>query len=190
MKIAENMYVAMEYRLTLDSGEELDHSPEGEALGFIVGADMVIPGLEQGLLGYQVGDTPTITIEAEDGYGLSDPDLIQDIPREQFPEDVEPEAGMVFETESSQGEALISVVAVNDDFVTVDLNHPLAGKRLVFAVKIVEVRPPSAEELADIADCDDYEDEDEEEGCGCGCDSAKPEAKKGGCGSGCGCGSN
>lgn len=188
MKIAENTYVAMEYRLSLDSGEELDRSPEGEALGFIVGADMVIPGLEKGLLGYKVGDTPTVTIEAEDGYGPTDPDLIQEVPREQFPDDVEPEAGMVFETESSHGEALISVVAVNDDFVTVDLNHPLAGKRLVFEVKIVEVRSPSAEELAELA----ADEEEAADGCGCGCASPSKEERKpkGGCGSGCGCGSN
>lgn len=185
MKIAENTYVSMEYRLTLESGEELDCSPEGEALGFIVGGDMVIPGLEDGLLGYSVGDTPTITVEAEDGYGPSDPELIQDVPREQFPEDVEPEVGMVFETESSHGQALISVVAVNDDFITVDLNHPLAGKRLVFEVKIMEVRTPTAEELAQLA----ADQEAEEDGCGCGCGSTESCEPQGDCGSGCGCGS-
>jgi FKBP-type peptidyl-prolyl cis-trans isomerase SlyD len=182
VNITDKLYVAINYRLTLDDGEEVDSTPAGEPLGFIAGSGQIIPGLENALMGMKAGDSSRIIVEPEDGYGVVREDLFQDIPREEFPDDAEIEQGMTFEAHGPHGPVLISVARVNaaENTVTVDLNHPLAGKRLCFDVNVVEVRQPSADELAALA----------AEGCGCGCgsqDSGACEPGGGGCGSGCGC---
>jgi len=159
MKITDNMYVAIEYTLTLDSGREVDRSQEGRPLGFISGASQIIPGLEKALAGMSVNDDADITVEPEEGYGVVRDDMFQEIPRSQFPGDVEIKKGMAFEAQGPRGPFMLVVSSVNDnDTVTVDLNHPLAGQRLHFSVKVVEVREPSAEEIAQLSG-----------GCGCGC---------------------
>jgi FKBP-type peptidyl-prolyl cis-trans isomerase SlyD len=180
VNIADKLYVAIDYRLTLDSGEEIDKSTAGEPLGFITGSGQIIPGLENALMGMKVGDSSRIVVEAEDAYGAISEDLFQDIPMEQFPDGIKVEPGMTFEAHGPHGPVMISVARVNaiDDTVTVDLNHPLAGKRLCFDVNVVEVREPSAEELSELAaDC----------GCGCGSQSGGSCEPAGGCGSGCNC---
>lgn len=181
MNIADKLYVAIDYRLTLDSGEEIDKSPAGEPLGFIAGSGQIIPGLETALMGMKVGDNSRIVVAPEDAYGAVSDELFQDIPMDQFPEDVEIEPGMTFEAHGPHGPVMISVSRVNtaDDTVTVDLNHPLAGKTLCFEVNVVEVRQPSAEELAELAsDC----------GCGCGSHGDGSCGPSDACGSGCNCG--
>lgn len=193
MKIADNMYVAIEYTLTLDSGEEIDSSQEGQPLGFITGAGQIIPGLEKGLNGMAVGDCAEISVAPEDAYGAIREDLFQEIPLSQFPGDMEIEAGMSFEAQGPQGPFMIVVSKVNDnDTVTVDLNHPMAGKPLNFSVKIAEVRPPKAEELARLnsgggcgCGCGG---EAPVESSGCGCGGEGPAENSGGCGPGCNCG--
>ncbi|OGQ96940.1 MAG: hypothetical protein A2521_11770 [Deltaproteobacteria bacterium RIFOXYD12_FULL_57_12] len=184
MKIADNTYVAIDYSLALDSGEIIDRS-EGEPLGFITGADQIIPGLENALMGMVAGDSARITVEPEDGYGERQDELLMEVPRDQFPDDEEIEAGMVFETEGPHGPVTIVIDSVNaNDTVTVNLNHPLAGQRLFFDVKVVEVRDPSVEELAALEETDgcDCGCEDGDDACGCGGDDKKP---AGGCGCGC-----
>jgi len=175
MKIADNMYVAIEYTLTLDTGQEVDRSQEGRPLGFISGASQIIPGLEKALAGMSENDDAAITVEPEDGYGVVRDDLFQEIPRSQFPGDVEIKQGMAFEAQGPHGPFMLVVSSVNDnDTVTVDLNHPLAGQRLHFAVKVVEVREPSAEEIAQLSG-----------GCGCGCGTGTQDECSS---SGCNCG--
>lgn len=176
MKIDDKTYVAIDYKLTLASGEEVDSSPAGEPLAFITGAGQIIPGLEKALMGKTAGDQSVIVVEAEDGYGPVDESMFQEIPREQFPDDCEIEPGMTFHAEGPHGPFMLSVTKVNDnDTVTVDLNHPLAGQQLHFDVKVVEVRQPSADELAELASGSS---------CGCGCGSEGSSS----CGSGCNCG--
>jgi FKBP-type peptidyl-prolyl cis-trans isomerase SlyD len=180
VNIADKLYVAIDYRLALDSGEEIDRSPSGDPLGFIAGSGQIIPGLENALMGMKVGDSSRIVVEPEDAYGAVSEDLFQDIPMEQFPDDGKVEPGMTFEAQGPHGPVMISVARVNavDDTVTVDLNHPLAGKRLCFDVNVVEVREPSADELSELAaDC----------GCGCGSHGEGSCEPGGGCGPGCGC---
>jgi FKBP-type peptidyl-prolyl cis-trans isomerase SlyD len=177
MNIADKSYVAIDYILKLASGEEVDRSPEGESFGFIIGASQVIPGLEQGLMGKSVGYQSNIVIDPDQGYGLIDDKLIQEIPRNQFPADETIEPGMTFQAQGAHGPFLLRVKSVNDnDSVTVDLNHPLAGEQLHFDVKVVDVREASAEELKQV--------ETMAAQCGCGCG----ESDKGDCGSGCNCG--
>ena len=176
MNIADKMYVAIDYTLTLESGQEIDKSPEGEPLGFITGTGQIIPGLEKALMGRAAGDSAKLVVEPEDAYGPVREDLFQEIPRSQFPEDVDVKTGMAFEAQGPRGPFMITVAKVNDnDTVTVDLNHPMAGKQLHFDVNVVEVREPTSDELAQAA-------ARFSSGCGCGSEDA------GECGPGCNCG--
>ena len=164
MKIEDRAYVAIEYTLSLDSAEVIDSSQPGEPFGFVFGAGQVIPGLEKGLQGMAQGESAQITVEAEDGYGEPSPDLFRDIPREHFPAEMDVEPGMVFEASGPQGPVRFRVQSVSDDVVVADLNHPLAGERLHFDVKVAEVREPTAEELDRLRDHSGCTPEN----CGCG----------------------
>ena len=188
VKIADNHFVAIDYRLTLESGEEFDRSAEGSPLGFVTGTGSIIPGLESALAGKSAGDSFQVTVEPEAGYGHVQKELLQAIPRDRFPADVEITPGMQFHARGPRGPVALTVVSADQEQVNVDLNHPLAGKRLTFDVKVHEVREPLAHEIPAAAS-----------GCGCGpqeqsaCGCAGGESGgSGGCGSssggGCGCG--
>ena len=188
MKIADNTYVAIDYRLTLESGEEFDRSAEGSPLGFVTGTGSIIPGLESALAGKSAGESFQVTIDPESGYGHVQQELLQAIPRERFPGDIEITPGMSFHARGPRGPVALTVVSVDQDHVNVDLNHPLAGKRLTFDVKIQEVREPLPHEIPAVASgcgCGPQE----QSACGCGPGAA---GGAGGCGSGsaggCGCG--
>jgi FKBP-type peptidyl-prolyl cis-trans isomerase SlyD len=173
MNIADKMYVALDYKLTLDSGKQIDSSSEGKPLGFITGSDQIIPGLEKAIMGMTVGDSLKISFEPEDAYGEVKTELFQDVPRKQFPDDIELKPGMTFQAQSPQGTVLINIKETKDEnTVVIDLNHPLAGKRLHFDVNIVEVREPTAEELSVLSS-----------GCNCSCSAEE----KAGCGTKGGC---
>ena len=173
MNIADKMYVAFDYKLTLDSGEEIDSSSEGQPLGFITGSGQIIPGLEKAMMGMKVGDSSKISVEPEDAYGQVNSELVQDVPRNKFPGEIELQAGMAFQAQGPQGPIAINIKEIKDgDTVVIDLNHPLAGKRLHFDVNIVEAREPTAEELSNLSSA-----------CSCGC-SPEEQADcgtKGGC---------
>jgi FKBP-type peptidyl-prolyl cis-trans isomerase SlyD len=176
MNIADKLYVAIEYTLSLESGEEIDKSPAGQPLGFIAGTGQIIPGLEKALMGRRVGDNAKLVVAPEDAYGPVKDDLFQDIPKSQFPGDVEIKPGMAFEAQGPRGPFMITVAKIHEnDTVTVDLNHPMAGKELHFDVNVIEVRKPTADELAHAA-------ASLSAGCGCGSDDADA------CGPGCNCG--
>jgi len=176
MKIADKTYVTIDYTLTLESGQEIDKSPAGQPLGFIAGTGQIIPGLEKALIGRAAGDNAKIVVEPADAYGPVKDELFQDISKSQFPSDVEIKPGMAFEAQGPRGPFMITVAQVNDnDTVTIDLNHPMAGKQLHFDVNVVEVREPTAEELAQAT---------ARLSAGCGCGSHDQDA----CGPGCNCG--
>ena len=190
MQIDNKLYVAIDYKLTLASGEEVDSSPEGEPFGFITGVGQAIPGLESQLQGKAVGYESKIVVDPEDGYGPVDENLFQEIPKDQFPADCEIEPGMTFQAQGPHGPVLLNIKEVKDDTtVIVDLNHPLAGEQLHFDMKVVEVREPSAEELAQL-------EQMAAAGCGCGCETTEQSncgcggetAEQSKCGSGCNCG--
>jgi FKBP-type peptidyl-prolyl cis-trans isomerase SlyD len=174
MNIVDKVYVAFDYKLTSDSGEEVDRSPENEPFGFITGSGQVIPGLEKGMMGMTVGGRSKISIKPEDAYGQVNPELIGDVPRSQFPGEMELKPGMMFQSQGHNGLISAKILEIKDDnTVIVDLNHPLAGKTLHFDVNIVEVRELTAQELSGQAS-------------GCGCDCGCGSEEKTGCGS---CGS-
>ena len=145
MRIEPNKLVALDYVLTLDSGEVVDKSENGDPLLFLQGTGSIIGGLERQLEGLELGSKAKITVEAEEGYGPVRPDLVQKLPKRHFPAEVA--AGMSFEAQGAHGPVVLQVREVNGDQVLVDLNHPLAGKRLHFDVHVADVREPTEDEL-------------------------------------------
>ena len=178
MEIAEKVYVAIDYKLTLESGEEIDQSQEGQPLGFVTGFGQIIPGLEKALMGKAAGHSAQLVIEPEEAYGPVREDMFQEVPKDQFPSDIELQPGMSFEAQSPRGPMMITVSKINEnDTVTVDLNHPMAGKQLHFDINVVEVREPTADELQQIQ---------AQAAGGCGCGGGEPNPSD--CGPGCACG--
>jgi FKBP-type peptidyl-prolyl cis-trans isomerase SlyD len=168
VKVAENMFVAIDYRLTLDSGEEVDRSQEGRPLSFVAGSGMIIPGLESQLMGLEPGAKAKVTVEPEDGYGVVDEGLFRDIPKDRFPEGAELVPGAMFQASGPRGPIPMTVSKVDDaaGTVTVDMNHPLAGKRLHFDIGVAEVREPRPHELPQQSSCGCGPSE--KDACGCG----------------------
>ena len=117
-------------------------------MAYLHGAGNIIPGLEKALEGKSVGDQMVVEVSAEEGYGPVQEELIQEVPRSSFQGVESIEVGMQFEAQTGQGGAVpVTVTLVTDETVTVDGNHPLAGKDLNFDVTIADVREATAEEL-------------------------------------------
>jgi FKBP-type peptidyl-prolyl cis-trans isomerase SlyD len=148
MKVGKGSVVSVDYELHLGDGKVVDASEPGSPLSYIHGEGQIVPGLERALEGLAAGDVRQVEVSPEDGYGMHDVRGLQEVPRSAFPTDMEPAPGMEIMAEGPQGEAVPFVVReVKPDAVVIDLNHPLAGKTLHFAVTIREVRDASAEEL-------------------------------------------
>ncbi|MBT7258101.1 MAG: peptidylprolyl isomerase [Porticoccaceae bacterium] len=148
MSIKDNSAVSFHYSLADDEGQQLDSSAGKEPLAYLHGAGNIIPGLENALTGKAVGDSMTVAVSAAEGYGEVQQELIQDVPRTSFQGIEQIEVGMQFEAQTGQGGTVpVTVTAVTDETVTVDGNHPLAGKNLNFDVSIEAVRDATAEEL-------------------------------------------
>jgi FKBP-type peptidyl-prolyl cis-trans isomerase SlyD len=148
MQIAEGTVVSMDYALKNDEGAVLDQSQPGQPLSYLHGHKNIIPGLESALEGKAAGDKVEVRVAPEDGYGEANPALEQQVPRDRFQGVDSLEVGMQFQANTEQGPISVRVVKVEDDTVTVDGNHPLAGQHLNFDVTIQEVRAASEEEIA------------------------------------------
>ncbi|WP_067812910.1 FKBP-type peptidyl-prolyl cis-trans isomerase [Nocardia inohanensis] len=149
MLIATDKVVSIDYTLTNDDEEVLDTSVGEAPLVYLHGAENIVPGLEQALEGKTTGDELEVVIDPEDGYGEYLAELVSTVDREMFEGVDELEPGMEFHAEAPDGESqIVTVVQVDGDEVTIDANHPLAGQRLHFKVKVVEIRDASEEELA------------------------------------------
>jgi FKBP-type peptidyl-prolyl cis-trans isomerase SlyD len=149
-KVADEKVVSLHYTLTSDEGEVLDSSQGGEPLQFIQGQGQIIPGLEKELYDMEVGDEKQVTVAPADGYGEHQPDQVQTLPREAFPDDMEIEEGMAVQMRDSNSGQVYQAVITNvaAESVQVDFNHPLAGENLNFEVKIAGLRDASDEEIA------------------------------------------
>ena len=131
--------VQLEYTLTDDTGQVLDSNAGRGPLTYTQGEHQIIPGLEQALLGMRVGEEKRLSVRPEDAYGPVDPEAQSEIPREMLPPDAQT-AGAELVARSPDGETrLVRVKEVKEATVVIDLNHPLAGKTLHFAVKILSV---------------------------------------------------
>lgn len=165
-KIIDDIVVTMDYTLTVD-GEVVDSTEGEEPLQFLQGHQNIISGLEKALAGMKVGDKKQVVVNSADAYGDIDPENIIEIPRDEFPAEIPLETGVELEVKNEEGEVLSATITnISNDLVTLDFNHPLAGKRLTFDVSIVELRAATEEELEHghvHFDDEDYEDEDYEE---------------------------
>ena len=145
--IQDGVVVIMHYTLKNDQGETLDSSEGGDALPYLHGANNIVPGLEKGLTGKAVGDAVDVVVVPEEGYGVSNPALIQQVPKEAFPPDAEVAPGAQFLMQGQDGQPIpVWITGVTDDTVTIDANHPLADQTLHFSIKIEGLRAPTDEE--------------------------------------------
>ncbi len=147
MKIQDKNIVNIKYTLTDNDKNVIDKSEDG-TFSFLIGAGNIIPGLENALIDKSVGDAFDVSINPEDAYGVYNDELIHQVPRTQFPPDIEVEAGMQFQGQTPDGQmTVVQVKEVKDDMVFVDNNHPLAGVQLHFAVEITDIREATKTEL-------------------------------------------
>lgn len=145
--VTNGQVVSMEYTLWVD-GEVLDTSDGQGPLQFLAGYGNIIPGLEQEMMGMKIGDEKEVTVAPADGYGEYDEAAFMDVPRKEFPADMELEEGLELSVNDDEGHAHYARIdEVGDESVRLDFNHPLAGSELKFKVKVVALREPNAEEL-------------------------------------------
>lgn len=147
MEIKPNTVVKMHYKGTLSDGSVFDSSEGREPLEFIFGIGMIIPGLEEGISGLVVGDKKTINIASEKAYGARQDEAMQEVPKNQLPQDVELQVGMQLAAQGPQGVIPVVIADIKEETVVVDFNHPLAGQDLTFDVEITEIREATEEEL-------------------------------------------
>lgn len=186
MKIGEKTFVSLSYTLKV-AGEVVDSTTADRPLEFVYGAGYLLPKFEEHIKGLKKGDKFEFTLTPEEGYGEIIPQAVTEIPKDVFVVDGAIEDGLLeignqIPMSTADGQHLIGVVkAVADDKVTMDFNHPMAGKTLDFSGEIVDVREATDEDLMmGMAAAGG--------GCGCGCDECGDDS----CGSdeGCGCGCN
>lgn len=149
MSIEQHKVVSIHYQVTDDDSDELlDSSENAEPMTYLHGARNLIPGLEQALEGKQVGDELEVTVAPADAYGERSEDRVQQVPRTAFANVERVEPGVTVTAETESGPINLVIVEVGDDTVTVDANHPLAGRSLRFAVRVEAVRDASDEEVS------------------------------------------
>ncbi|MCX6130738.1 MAG: peptidylprolyl isomerase [Proteobacteria bacterium] len=148
MIAGQNSVVLMDYTVKDDEGNTIDTSSGQDPLAFIVGMGNIIPGLERSFIGKKKGESFTVRVKPEEGYGERDESLVEVVPRAQFGGIKDIRTGMQLQAQTDDEVMVVTVVKLTDKEVTVDANHPLAGKILNFEVSVVEVRAATEEELA------------------------------------------
>ena len=132
--------VLVHYRGQLKDGSVFDQSSENDPLQFTIGSGTLIPDFEEAVLGMEGGDSKTISVSAERAYGNHREDLIINVNRSQFPDHIEPAVGQQLQLTQPNGNPLmVTISEVSTEEVTLDANHPLAGKDLTFEIKLVEI---------------------------------------------------
>jgi FKBP-type peptidyl-prolyl cis-trans isomerase SlyD len=147
MTIAQDQVVSIHYTLRDDAGELIDSSADGEPLSYLHGHGNLIPGLERELTGRKAGDRLQVKVPPTDGYGEYDSELVQRVPRRALKGIPNVQVGMRLQAQTAQGPRAVVVTHLAGDMVTLDGNHPLAGKNLNFEVEVAAVRAATAEEL-------------------------------------------
>lgn len=139
-KVKEGDTVKVHYTGKLKDGSIFDSSEEREPLEFTLGQGQLIPGFEKAVVGMEVGDSTTVDIPSDDAYGERREDLELEVSKSDLPDNIEPEVGMQLQMQQQEdGRAIpVQITAVEDDFVKLDANHPLAGKDLTFDIELVE----------------------------------------------------
>jgi peptidylprolyl isomerase len=148
-KVENGLFVQVAYTGTLEDGQVFDTSEGRAPLEVPMGAGQMIPGFEAALMGMELGEKKTFTLAPEEAYGQHMPERIMDFPAEQIPEDMQPQVGQTIGVSTSEGQQMPALITyVDDEKVTLDLNHPLAGKSLTFAIEVVGISNESATQQA------------------------------------------
>jgi FKBP-type peptidyl-prolyl cis-trans isomerase SlyD len=146
-RIAKDAVVAIDYRLTVADGTEVDTTAGRGPMEYLHGHQNIIPGLERELEGHEAGDTLDVTVAPQDGYGEHEPDRVVQVNREQL--GLDPEVGAVVSARLPDGrEQHLLIAEIEEDIVTLDGNHPLAGQTLRFEVSIASIREATEGEIA------------------------------------------
>ena len=131
--------VKVHYTGKLADGTVFDSSANREPLEFTIGAGQLIPGFDQAVVGMEAGENKTVTVPFDQAYGPHHEQMVVQAQRSQFPPDADPKIGMQFESRGEDGQQfVVTVTAVEGDQITLDANHPLAGKDLTFEIEMVE----------------------------------------------------
>jgi len=161
-KVENGLFVSIEYKGTLQGGDIFDTSHGRQPLEVKIGAGQLIKGFENELTGMSLNDKKTFTLDPEDAYGQRDESLVREIPRADFPPEMNPQVGMTIGLQGLEGHPVpAQIVQLDDNNVTLDLNHPLAGETLTFEIEVVGISDTQTQIAA---------------GCGssCDCSADKP----------------
>lgn len=138
--IAQGSRITMHFALKLSEEQEVDSTFDKEPATFVLGDGNLLPGFEERLIGLTTGDSKSFTVPPEKAFGQSNPQNMQSMKRSDFPVDMPVSPGLMVSFADAQGAELPGVISeIEGDWVTVDFNHPLAGKELIFKVQILEV---------------------------------------------------
>ncbi len=142
--VSEGKTISMEYTLTLEDKKVLDTNVGGKPLDFTQGSHQIIPGLETALEGMKVGESKQVTVDPEQGYGPINPQAVQEVPIDKIPEEAR-KVGSRLQGKGPNGQMVSPLVMeVKEQVVVLDFNHPLAGKKLFFDVKILDINNAEA----------------------------------------------
>lgn len=168
MEVKEKDKVFVEYEGKLESGEVFDSSAlhEGKPLEFITGVGRMIPGFDKAVIGMKKGDEKEISLKPEEAYGTPNPAYVQKVPRDKFPEEIK--EGMQIGIQTPQGQIPAVIKKIEDSLVELDLNHPLAGKTLIFKIKLVDFEKGPFETENEHHNCScDHNHSDKGHDCNC-----------------------
>ena len=149
MALESNKVISFNYTVKDDNGQVLDSNIKDGPYTFLTGRNQVLPGLEKVLGGMIIGSKKNIKLLAAEAYGEYDEGAIQTVKREFFPEEAELETGLTYYAHTPEGKHLQFVITkIENDDITVNFNHPLAGKDLMFDVELLDVRDATPEEIS------------------------------------------
>ncbi len=132
--------VKFHYACKLGDGTEFDSSAGRAPVEVTIGAGRAIKGIEQALIGMAAGESKIVTLSAEDAYGVHRPELVQQVERARIPSEVTLEVGGMIQATSPEGQPVnLKVIGLDEQMVTLDANHPLAGKDITFELSVLEV---------------------------------------------------
>lgn len=140
--VSEGTRVFLNFSVSLEDGSEVDTNFGGDPVNFVIGDGSLLPGFERLIFGMSAGERQMFTVSPESAFGQPNDNNVQYLPRDQFDEDIELEIGLVFSFADASGDELPGmIIAFDDDEVTVDFNHPLSGRTILFDVLIHRVEP-------------------------------------------------
>lgn len=145
-QVQKDKVVSFSYTLKDSSGNVLEQTDKNRPMEYLHGNQNIIPGLEREMEGLKVGDSKSVKVEPKDGYGEYNKDMSFRVPKNNFPEGVDLQPGMEFQTQTENGPMIIVVTEVHDEEVVVDANHPMAGQELHFDITINNIREATAQE--------------------------------------------